>query len=484
MKNQCRAGTRGRIGELTKRVGVRDDAVSHATGGYAAALELAWPASHRRLDREVWGRVILAMFIATLTGALLTTEVHRPPRLVALTVVFTAVWVLALWKTGAVNRSRGVEPVIVAAVGTAVGFAAISLVNAWLLSALIRPNTIVYMSASVFVVAATFQAVASRRFAPRRRVAVVGTDDAAQDLIREIGDGTNPEFECIGVIANRVNGTELSGMRILGRNADVIEIVRHGRPELIVCSSARARTRTVGRLLDAGVTSVRVVDLLEFSEIAFRRVASRPLPPSWFAGVLDVDVKHYSSGAKRVFDATIAATGLVLCAPLFLVIALLVRLSGPIFYRQVRSGERGEPFEMLKFRTMIPDAEVGGAVWASKNDPRVTRVGRLLRKLRLDELPQFWNVLKGEMSIVGPRPERPEYVEILLKEVPFWNRRHLLKPGITGWAQVHLAYTDDINSAASKLSYDLYYLKHRSLRLDFVILLKTVKVILAGTGAR
>ena len=467
---------------MTERVVVRDDAGGHATVGYAAALELAWPRSHRRLDRELCGRVVLAMFIATLTGGLLTTEVHRPPRLVALTVIFTAVWVLALWKTGTVSRARGVEPVIVAAVGTAVGFAAVSLLNAWLLGALIQPNTIVYMSVSVFVVAASFQAVVSRRFAPRRRVAVVGTDDAARDLIHELGNGSNPEFECIGVIANRVNGTELPGTRILGRNADMIEIVRRGRPELIVCSSARARTRTVSRLLDAGVTSVRVVDLLEFSEIAFRRIANRPIPSSWFAGVLDA--KHYPAGAKRVFDATIAAMGLLLSAPLFLVIAPLVRLSGPIFYRQVRSGERGDPFEVLKFRTMIPDAEVSGAVWASKNDPRVTQVGRILRKLRLDELPQFWNVLKGEMSIVGPRPERPEYVEVLQKEVPFWSRRHLLKPGITGWAQVHLAYTDDINSAASKLSYDLYYLKHRSLALDFVILLKTVKVIIAGTGAR
>jgi lipopolysaccharide/colanic/teichoic acid biosynthesis glycosyltransferase len=155
-----------------------------------------------------------------------------------------------------------------------------------------------------------------------------------------------------------------------------------------------------------------------------------------------------------------------------------------VFFRQIRVGEGGELFEILKFRTMVPDAESGRAVWASENDPRATRIGNVLRKTRLDELPQLWNVIRGDMSIVGPRPERPEFLDVLGEHVPFWSRRDLLKPGITGWAQVHFAYTADISGAATKLSYDLYYLKHRSLALDALILLKTFGVVLFRRGGR
>jgi lipopolysaccharide/colanic/teichoic acid biosynthesis glycosyltransferase len=168
------------------------------------------------------------------------------------------------------------------------------------------------------------------------------------------------------------------------------------------------------------------------------------------------------------------------------VIPVLIRLTGPgpVLFRQIRVGEGGKLFEILKFRTMVPDAEAGRAVWATDNDPRATPVGRVLRKTRLDELPQLWNVIRGEMSIVGPRPERPEFLDVLGAHVPFWSRRDLLKPGITGWAQVHFAYTADVAGAATKLSYDLYYLKHRSLGLDAVILSKTFGVVLFRRGSR
>jgi lipopolysaccharide/colanic/teichoic acid biosynthesis glycosyltransferase len=177
---------------------------------------------------------------------------------------------------------------------------------------------------------------------------------------------------------------------------------------------------------------------------------------------------------------------LVVFLPLFLLICLALGISGgPVFYRQTRSGEGGKLFQVLKFRTMSPDAEAGGgAVWASAQDPRVTKVGRILRRTRLDELPQFWNVLRGEMSVVGPRPERPEYLRLLEREVSYWNRRLLLKPGITGWAQIHLGYTDSVSGARSKLSYDLYYLKHRSLSFDVVILIATLRLLFTGRGAR
>jgi len=170
-----------------------------------------------------------------------------------------------------------------------------------------------------------------------------------------------------------------------------------------------------------------------------------------------------------------------------LLIALLVRLSGPgpILYRQTRAGEAGVPFDILKFRTMADGAEADGkAAWAEEKDPRVTRLGRTLRRYRLDEIPQIWNVLRGEMSVVGPRPERPEFVALLEREIPHWSRRHLVKPGVTGWAQIRHGYTADPLGAAEKLAYDLYYIKHRGVLLDLMIVLRTLRVVLRGDGAR
>jgi exopolysaccharide biosynthesis polyprenyl glycosylphosphotransferase len=194
--------------------------------------------------------------------------------------------------------------------------------------------------------------------------------------------------------------------------------------------------------------------------------------------------RPYSQFAKRTFDVTVSLVlGLLVC-PVLPVLALLVRRSGPVIFRQVRLGEGGRPFTIYKFRTMRVDAEANGAVWASEHDPRITPVGRFLRKMRLDELPQLWNVLRGEMSIVGPRPERPEFVAQLEAEVPFWGRRHLVKPGVTGWAQVRRGYTADAAGTGDKLSYDLWYLRHRSLVVDLAICVKTFSTLVTASGAR
>jgi lipopolysaccharide/colanic/teichoic acid biosynthesis glycosyltransferase len=197
--------------------------------------------------------------------------------------------------------------------------------------------------------------------------------------------------------------------------------------------------------------------------------------------------RPYHRVTKRALDLVLAAFAFVLAAPMVLTIMAAVRLSGPgpVFYRQVRVGEGGVPFQILKFRTMRRDAEVdGNAAWAGENDHRVTGIGRLLRRYRLDELPQILNVLRGEMSAVGPRPERPQFVSVLEREIPHWSRRLLVKPGLTGWAQVRMGYTADLASAGDKLAYDLFYIKHRGLMLDLAIILRTVRVVLRGSGAR
>jgi exopolysaccharide biosynthesis polyprenyl glycosylphosphotransferase len=204
-------------------------------------------------------------------------------------------------------------------------------------------------------------------------------------------------------------------------------------------------------------------------------------------GVLHLYQRPYSRIVKRTFDILAAGTALLLAAPLLLAVALIVRAtsSGPILFRQLRLGEGGKLFQICKFRTMVENAEKDGvAVWAREDDPRVTTIGRALRRTRLDELPQLWNVLRGDMSVVGPRPERPEFIELLQETVPFWTRRHLVKPGITGWAQVRRGYTADAMGTAEKLSYDLYYLKYRSLVFDLAIATQTFRIVLSGFGSR
>ncbi len=194
-------------------------------------------------------------------------------------------------------------------------------------------------------------------------------------------------------------------------------------------------------------------------------------------------VKHV---LRRLISFGIALAGLLVCLPLLPLILLAVRLSspGPIFFRQVRVGRHGRPFTLVKFRTMRNDAEAGGAQWATANDARVTAIGKFMRQWRLDEIPQLWNVIRGDMSFVGPRPERPEFVGWLAREIPFYDLRHMVRPGITGWAQVRYHYGASLEEAKRKLEYDLYYVKHLSLGLDLLIVFETVKTILLGRGAR
>jgi len=189
---------------------------------------------------------------------------------------------------------------------------------------------------------------------------------------------------------------------------------------------------------------------------------------------------------RRMLSFAVSFIALVICLPFIPFIILAVRLSSPgsIFFSQTRVGRRGRPFTAYKFRTMRQDAETQGAVWAAKDDPRVTPVGRFMRSTRLDEIPQLWNVLRGEMAFVGPRPERPEFVQWLSQEIPFYDLRHMIRPGITGWAQVRYRYGASLEETKHKLEYDLYYIKHQSIGLDLLIMFETIKTIILRRGAQ
>jgi sugar transferase (PEP-CTERM system associated) len=258
--------------------------------------------------------------------------------------------------------------------------------------------------------------------------------------------------------------------------------------EVVLALDERRKSVPLDDLLRVKTTGVAVHDISSFLERETGRIDLDSVQPSWL-----IFSDGFSSGQrismviKRTFDIVVSALLLIIAGPIILITALIVKLEspGPAFYRQIRVGRYDEPFEILKLRSMRQDAEVGGkAVWAQKGDARVTRVGRIIRLIRVDELPQMWTVLKGGMSFVGPRPERPQFVTELEEKLPFYAERHMMKPGITGWAQINYPYGASLEDARHKLEYDLYYTKNYSLFLDILIILQTLRVLLWAEGAR
>jgi exopolysaccharide biosynthesis polyprenyl glycosylphosphotransferase len=309
-------------------------------------------------------------------------------------------------------------------------------------------------------------------------VVIAAADDVAARVVQELSlaPPSNP-FSDVSVftVGNR-SGAE-----------QAVAAVRRSGAALLVIGDDADRSGIMNRLLDSGARGVRVVGIDQFYEYAFGRVPVDTLSPVWFMSVMHIYQRTYSRASKRAFDLLVAVPGLILTLPVVAISAVLVRASGPgpVLYRQTRIGEAGKEYQVLKLRTMVNDAEdSSGARWSVDDDPRVTSVGRFLRATRLDELPQLWNVLRGEMSIVGPRPERPEFLDRLEREVPFWTRRNLVKPGITGWAQLNIGYTSDAGGAAEKLSYDLYYIRHRGIGVDSVIAAETLQFMVAGALPR
>ncbi|MEJ5367752.1 MAG: sugar transferase [Bryobacteraceae bacterium] len=274
----------------------------------------------------------------------------------------------------------------------------------------------------------------------------------------------------------------------LGPLTDLRKVVEEQKPDRIVVGLDDRRGQApVEELMQLRLSGMAVEHAADLYERVMWRVPVDALRPSdlIFSEGLGPDARKLA--LQRAYSFAIALAGALLTLPLMVLIWALVKATspGPGIYRQKRVGRHGRVFELLKFRSMYADAEARtGAVWAAENDPRVTPVGRWLRKLRLDELPQFFNVLKGEMSLVGPRPERPEFVDVLSRQIPFYNQRHTILPGITGWAQINHRYGESLEDVVTKLEYDFYYLKHLGLSLDLYILFHTVKVMLFQRGAR
>jgi sugar transferase (PEP-CTERM system associated) len=276
---------------------------------------------------------------------------------------------------------------------------------------------------------------------------------------------------------------------VIGTIDDIPRLVSTLHVDRVVVSLADARGRLpMDRLLDIRLQGRVTFDhLASVYEEYTGKIAVENLRPSWLIFSEGFRKTRPLLAAKRTLDLTAALAGLIVGAPLMLLVAGLVKLSssGPVFYHQERVGLAGRVFTVHKFRTMQQDAEARtGPMWSQKNDARITSVGRFLRRTRLDELPQLWNVLRGEMSLVGPRPERPKFVEQLTAEIPFYGQRHVVKPGLTGWAQVRYTYGASVEDAIEKLQYDLYYIKNLSIALDLVIIIDTIKTVVLRRGAR
>ena len=364
----------------------------------------------------------------------------------------------------------------------------------WFPSTMIGRGIFLMSAAIITVLVVSWRAMfdwLTRRVGPVERILLVGTSPASISLATELYDLRHSlGVEIVGFIdpdPARV-GLPVLNPGIIGTVEDIPAIVRARSVDRVVVSLADARGKLpMDKLLEMRIDGVGFDHLASVYEQYTGKIAVENLRPSWLIFSSGFAKTKLLRSGKRFTDVVASSIGLVLLSPVLLLVSLLIKATsrGPALYHQERVGQHGRIFWIHKFRSMAVDAEAStGAVWAELDDPRVTRFGKFLRRSRLDEVPQLWNVLVGEMSLVGPRPERPEFVNELITAIPFYSLRHAVRPGVTGWAQVRYAYGACVEDSLEKLQYDLYYIKHLTLAFDFMILFSTIKTVIVGRGAR
>jgi sugar transferase (PEP-CTERM system associated) len=330
-------------------------------------------------------------------------------------------------------------------------------------------------------------APAALKLLGRRRVIFLGVNELVREIASQMKFKPQTGFLTAGYLAPEEVDCEDLGP-YLGPVSQVREVYANVGPALIAVGlSERRGQMPVYDLLELRLSGAQIQEAGALYELVTGRVSLRTLRPSMLVFSDEIGPERFNVTLQKIYSLFFAVAGLVVASPICLLVALAVRLTsrGPILYRQNRVGFQGRVFKVLKFRSMYIDAEARtGAIWAQKDDPRITPVGRWLRKLRLDELPQLLNVLRGEMAIVGPRPERPEFVKTLTEQIPFYGQRHFVKPGITGWAQINHKYGDTIEDTITKLEFDLYYLKNLTFTMDLYIMFHTAKVMLLSRGSQ
>ena len=324
----------------------------------------------------------------------------------------------------------------------------------------------------------------------QHRVLFLGTSELGKMVVREMLTDAHPQFKVVGFIGEDAEqvGKRMVNPKFLGSIEDLNSIIKKEKVEKLVVSFSQSRGGfPINDLVRCKFNGLEIMELHTFYEKLRGKILLDGLRPSWLIFAHGFKMTGWIKVEKRIFDIFLSVIGLFVTLPVSAITALLIKLEsgGPIVYKQERVGENGKTFDLYKFRSMRADAEKQtGPVWAGENDPRITRVGRFIRKVRIDEIPQMINVLRGNMSFVGPRPERPHFVEMLTTKIPYYDQRHSVKPGITGWAAVNYNYGATVEDAIEKLQYDLYYIKNISLFLDVVTILKTIAIVFGRRGAR
>ncbi len=318
-------------------------------------------------------------------------------------------------------------------------------------------------------------------------VVVLGTGKLAGSIANEVMDHLDSGYEIVAFVGRERPAFPVDGISVYDNAENLREICReHDSDIIVVAMDDRRGAMPVDRLIECKLDGVRVLDGVGFYEQLTGKIIVERVNPDWIIFAEGFSVGRLLNVLKRIGDIIFSCLGLVMASPIMLISAIIIKLEspGPVFYCQERVGLRGHTFHIIKFRSMRQDAEKNGAVWAMENDNRVTRFGGFARKVRIDELPQLWNVLRGEMSFVGPRPERPVFVDMLAKKIPYYSLRHNIKPGVTGWAQICYPYGASEEDALHKLEYDLYYLKNISITMDMGIVFQTIKTVLFRKGGR
>lgn len=328
----------------------------------------------------------------------------------------------------------------------------------------------------------------------RRRVVVLGSGERASIIERRMRRNVDRKnFEIHGFV--NIDGDqdghipEDKVIRFDYKTSLYEYVTENEIEQVVIACDERRNMLPVEHLFKCKTRGIDVIEILDFIEQETGQIAVNLIYPSWVIYSNGFEMNHrFKTSLDHRLNAILALMVLAVIWPLMLITALVIyfddgrRTGASVFYRQIRIGIDGKPFQILKFRSMRPDAEAGGAQWATVNDTRVTKIGGFIRKYRIDELPQLFNIIKGDMGFVGPRPERPEFVEKLVKEIPYYNQRHNVKPGLTGWAQLKYPYGSSTEDAQEKLKFDLYYIKHRTLLLDLIILIRTVEIVIFGKG--
>jgi exopolysaccharide biosynthesis polyprenyl glycosylphosphotransferase len=433
-------------------------------------------------------QVAFGLLDALAMGAATLALTHH----VGMAAVLTAPWLMAMGLAGFYQAERRWSPWMVAYEATkALAIASVLVILARVAwpDAFPPALTLALAAGLGIVVPLAWRLPCFKAFAavPSRWVVIVGADAAGCAIAEEIRRHPQSGFRVVGFVDDDPTRQNrfVAGLPVLGNSARLPLLTEALALDAVVIRSVDLSCQA--SLVDCIERGASIWTMTAMVEQLCARIPVPLIDATWFIQELRAGQRRLYLAARRAMDVGIALVGLVGTALLFPLIWAAIRLfggAGPVIYAQRRVGLRGRCFTIYKFRTMRLDAERDGAAWAAAKDDRVTPVGRFLRRSRLDELPQFWNVLKGEMSVVGPRPERPEFTQTLAEQIPFYNRRHMVPPGLTGWAQVMFPYGASVEDALEKLQYDLFYIKHRSFYLDLKIMLKTVGVMMRKFGSR